>query len=145
MYPFYFKSCTHVWCNVTLRILLHESRFDSTSNSACVLFTNNHVYFTLKRRGNGRFRFNMESRGVFVGIWEGKSSGNVLGWKLCMWCFAQFGTIYTILKTWRTLIEEYYFLQLFLGCFSRFLNCTNGSKSCKVSLCTRQKYIQQKS
>ena len=49
-----------------------------------------------------------------------------------MWCVAQFGTICTILKTWKhpaTLLK----LTHFHGCFSRFLNCTNGTKSRNAS------------
>ena len=59
-----------------------------------------------------------------------------------MWCVARLGTIYTTYKTWKhpwrsvdfsivagfkpaTLLK----LTLFHGCFSRFLNCTNGTKS----------------
>ena len=54
-----------------------------------------------------------------------------------MWCNAQFGTICTILKTWKTPMKECYFLvklygkawtllkvTLLHGYFSCFLNCT---------------------
>ena len=37
-----------------------------------------------------------------------------------MWCVARFDTIYAIYKLSKTLLY---------GCFSRFLNCTNGTKS----------------
>ena len=61
-----------------------------------------------------------------------------------MWCFAPFGTICTVLKnTWKTLMEECFFNKVagfnFTNCntspwvFSRFLSCTNGTKSSKVS------------
>ena len=56
-----------------------------------------------------------------------------------MWCIVRFSTMCTILKTWKTPMEEYYFCRLkpatllkvtvLHGCFSRFLNCTNGTKS----------------
>ena len=62
------------------------------------------------------------------------------------WCVTRFGTFCTILKTWKTLMEECYFylscrlqpafllkVTLLHGCFSRFLNCTNGTKSRKAS------------
>ena len=40
-------------------------------------------------------------------------------------------------KNEKTLMEECYFLlkvTLLHGCFSRFINCTNGTKSCNASL-----------
>ena len=39
-----------------------------------------------------------------------------------MKCFARFGTICTIEKTWKTPME----------CFSRFSNCANGANSCNA-------------
>ena len=69
-------------------------------------------------------------------------------WHRCehKWWFARFGTICTILKSWKTPIEKCYIQQscrfllvtllkitLVHGCFLRFLNCTNGTKSCKAS------------
>ena len=63
-----------------------------------------------------------------------------------MWFFGRFGTVCTILKTWWTPREEYYFYQscklkpatlpkvtLLHWCFSRFLNCANGIKLRKAS------------
>ena len=48
-----------------------------------------------------------------------------------------FGTICAIWKTWKAPTEERYFsilkATLHHGCFSRFLNCTNGIKSRKAS------------
>ena len=49
--------------------------------------------------------------------------------KECLKLFARFGTICTILKKPATLLK----ITLLHGCFSRFLNCTNGTKSYKAS------------
>ena len=52
-------------------------------------------------------------------------------------CFAQFGTICTVLKTLKTPVEDVTFskpkITLLHKCFSRFLNCINGTKSRKLS------------
>ena len=61
--------------------------------------------------------------------------------RIYKWRFAPFGTICKILKTWKTPLEECYFwyscrllkVTLHHGCFSRFLNCTNGTKSRNAS------------
>ena len=69
-------------------------------------------------------------------------------------CVAQFGTICTISKTWKTPTEECYFKEswrlkpksitksnippwVFL---SRFLNCTNGIKSCNATFICNSSY-----
>ena len=54
----------------------------------------------------------------------------------CMWGFVRFGTICTILKVKSTNeCEPGTLLKVTLlhGCFAGFLNCRNGTKSCKVS------------
>ena len=53
---------------------------------------------------------------------------------------ARFGFICTIWKTWKTPMEEclkpatLLKWHSYIGCFSRFLNCTNGTKSRNASL-----------
>ena len=46
-----------------------------------------------------------------------------------MWCIARFGTTCTISKMCRLKPATLLKLTLLHGCFSRFLNCTNGTKS----------------
>ena len=48
-------------------------------------------------------------------------------------CFLQFDTIWTIQKTWKTPRLTLLKVILLHGCFSRFLSCTNGTKSRKIS------------
>ena len=48
-----------------------------------------------------------------------------------MWCVARFGTNCTIYKAWKTPMKE---------CFSRFLNCTDASKSRKASQITNHNF-----
>ena len=65
-----------------------------------------------------------------------------MSYGLHMWCFARFGTICTIKKNlknthgWRSFTYKPATLlkvTFFDGCFSRFLNCTNGTQSCNAS------------
>ena len=57
----------------------------------------------------------------------------------CAVCVARFGTICTILKTWKNTRSVTfskvagYKVTLLHRCFSHFLNCTNGTKSHKTS------------
>ena len=53
-----------------------------------------------------------------------------------MWYFAPFAAICTVQKTWKaSLFQPATLIKVTLldGCFSRFLNCTNGTKSRKAS------------
>ena len=53
-----------------------------------------------------------------------------------MWCFARLVTICTILKTWKTPMEEFYFkktCRLALWSFFTFLICISGPKSRNAS------------
>ena len=49
---------------------------------------------------------------------------------LHMWCVARFSTICTILKTWKTPVEECYKSKILHGVFARFSNCTNSVCVC---------------
>ena len=72
-----------------------------------------------------------------------------------LWCVTWAGTIYTILKTWKNPWRSVTFsniagfypatllkVTLLHGCFSRFLNCTNGTKSRNASHVFKYKYCQ---
>ena len=54
-----------------------------------------------------------------------------------MRCVAQFGTTCKIYKTWKITMEECSYSKV-TGCFSRFLNCTNVTKSRKTSQWSRR-------
>ena len=62
-----------------------------------------------------------------------ESKEHLLNLKAGMRLFTRFGTICTILKTWKNTHGGVLKVTILHGCFSRFLYCTNGNKSRKAS------------
>ena len=90
-----------------------------------------------------RYIFLQKKRHSIIHVWQDPIY--VSCWSK-MRCFARFGTICTILKTWKTPIEECFpatlqKITLLYGCFSCFLNSIDGTKSrnaSKISLFLNQ-------
>ena len=75
---------------------------------------------------------------TLVKYWTHSLNSYQLASSIFMWCFARFGTICTILKMWKHPWRSITFskvlkVALLHGSFSRFLNCTNVTKSRNAS------------